>query len=430
MLRLALSPVPTFGQRVAWVLLGLLALFGILYVTVGATQRERFGCWYYGGDFIAFYSSARLILAGEGPAIYHRQALEAFQQSLLREAGSACDYGYMPMKYLGAALTPFLPVALLPLHWAFAAWSVLTLALASFALWRLAHVSQIRAWPLWLWALGSPYVYLGLMVGQVHGLLLVIVTEFAIALREDRQRRAGFWVSLLLVKPQFAPLVILFLVWKRQWQAVIAASAGGLMFLLASVLIVGPEGLKAYSGALLTLRDDGLTTGAAAIAMTNWRALGVDLARIFGLNGSLAIMLLLSAATLAAVFLRWRRRAWESLGEVERDSLMLGVTIAALLVGFHTHVHSDVLMIAPALLLLGAAVHRKEDAPSVVQSLVLEALLSAPAFLLLFLAFATGELDRAILQTDYFVLLLMALVVFVFPQLRQLSIDARQSAAA
>jgi hypothetical protein len=57
--------------------------------------------WYFGGDFIAFYTSSRLMLAGQGHKIYDVEIQRELQQSLLTDIGSDCAHGMMPMEYLG-----------------------------------------------------------------------------------------------------------------------------------------------------------------------------------------------------------------------------------------------------------------------------------------------------------------------------------------
>ncbi len=418
MLRLALSSVPTFGQRVAWVLLGLLAAFGIFYITVGAAQRDRFGCWYYGGDFIAFYSSARLILAGEGASVYDIDVQRGLQQSLLTEGGSACAHGTMPVEYFAAALLPFVPLGLLPPHTAFDAWALVSLAASAFAVWRLATAAHVKVWPLWLWIIGSPYVYIGVLIGQVHAVLLIAVTEFVIAFRQDRERLAGFWLSFVLIKPQFLPLLGLLLLWKRRWRALAATAVAGVVFFAISTLLVGFDGLLAQSRLLLLLKGAPMMSDQGAVGMTNWRAIAVDASRFFGWDASAYITIALTAATLLAVFLGWRHRPWHSLTPIERDELVLVVTVASLLVGFDTHVHSDVLMIAPALLLVGASLQRELPTMQHIKVRLLEGLLLAPGVCLPILLVTSVSLGRSIQLTGYLILLLMGLIVMVFSGFR------------
>jgi len=324
----------------------------------------------------------------------------------------------MPVEYFAAALLPFVPLGLLPLHTAFDVWALASLAASAFAVWRLATAAHIKVWPLWLWIIGSPYLYIGVLIGQVHALLLIAVTESVIAFRQDRERLAGVWLALLLVKPQFLPLLGLLLLWKRRWRALAATVVAGMAFFAISTVLVGFDGLLGQSRLLLHLKDAPMMSDQGAVGMTNWRAIAVDVSRLFGLDASAYITIALTAATLLAIFLSWRDRPWASLTPTERDELVLVVTVASLLVGFDTHVHSDVLMIAPALLLLGASLRKERPTMQHVKVRLLEGLLLAPSVCLPILFLTSVSLGRSIQLTDYLILLLMGLIVMVFSWFR------------
>lgn len=190
------------------------------------------------------------------------------------------------------------------------------------------------------------------------------------------------------------------------------------MFLALSTLLVGFDGLLGQVRLLFHLKDATMMSDQGAIGMTNWRAIAVDVSRLFGLDASAYITIALTAATLLAIFLSWRDRPWASLTPTERDELVLVVTVAALLVGFDTHVHSDLLMIAPALLLLGASLQKGLPTMRHVKVRLLEGLLLAPGVCLPILLATSVSLGRSIQLTDYLILLLMGPLVMVFSWLR------------
>ena len=120
-------------------------------------------------------------------------------------------------------------LALLPIRLAFLLWTSVGLAAA---VWAAGHVA--RAWhrPTWtvmavlLACHGLP---VGIILGQVHLVIFVLVTAAWLADREDRLVAAGLWLGAAIYLKPFFALVAAYWVWRRAWRAVGTAAvvAGG-----------------------------------------------------------------------------------------------------------------------------------------------------------------------------------------------------------
>src|SRR5262249_45473154 len=134
--------------------------------------------------------------------------------------------------------------------------------------------------------LACPGVAVGLVLGQPMPLLAWAIGEAYVALRAGEDLRAGLWLGVLFLKPQYIALLLLVLLWKRRWAALAGSFVGLGVVVIGSFLIVGPSQLLAYPSVIGNLANfsHSLTNPAD---MINWRA--ILLAAAPGLGDHLAI---------------------------------------------------------------------------------------------------------------------------------------------
>jgi len=319
-------------------------LMGLSVVESEATARvtSRFGCE-LGVDFVAFLSSAHLLGSGE---FYDLEAQGLAKQEILGSMGLNRQCPTTPMEYLALFVVPLLPLTFLPPLTAFWVWTAINLALVAFALHRLARAASVSRHMLWLWGLGFFPIVWGLALGQVTGLLLLIATEGYLALRNGLERRAGIWLALLLLKPQFLPLLLVLLAWQRRKALLVSFSLSALVVIGLSFALVGVNGGRGW---LELIGDVG---GAAAIAsaprlMINWRALTTVFFAWLGPGTMLAVIFGLSLSSAVLALLPWRDIQWRRMSPETFDVGMVSVTAVALLIGYSSHLHSLVLLVPP-----------------------------------------------------------------------------------
>jgi hypothetical protein len=343
-----------------------------------------------GFDWSLFYAQAMAVRAGAGVNMYDPGEIDLYLQPLLRYyGGPATALTGWPQPYppwLAAALVPF---TLPPAPVGFALWlgvSVLAALFLAYRVWQfLPDLGPIGAA---LAVLATVPVAWGLFLGQPTVLLAIPVSEMLVSFKARKDLRAGLWLAVLLLKPQYALLFGVWILWKRRWSALAGAIVGGLAFIAIGVLAAGLPSVVRFPVALGELSD--LKNAIAGPnLMMNWRALvlaarpGID--EQFGL----ALVWGLSLVTMLAGLLVWR-------GKWDPDAPSFGpkfcvLTLGALLGSYHNHYHGAALLIVPI-----AAAWASPTVTSVTR-VTLWAAIYVPTFFVLWVA---GVVDRLAVSPD------------------------------
>lgn len=248
-------------------------------------------------DFLSFHAAARLALAGEPAAAWDRAA-----HALAQTAAQGAPGRYYAFFYPPTYLLICLPLGLLPLLPAFAAWVAATGA----ALW-----AALRAWlpgagrMTLLLALLAPAVVINALHGQNGFLTAALLAAAGLAL-DRRPALAGAALATLAFKPQLGLLVIPALLAARRWAALGWAVAAGLAWIAASLLAFGPEAWRAF---LARLPDAGAAM--ASGELDAWKLQSAQaMAITFGAPRPVAtlVQVALAAAAVGAVAWALRRR--------------------------------------------------------------------------------------------------------------------------
>lgn len=363
------------GDRRALITCGI-ALYLLALAAVVGLEWSRDGLFYsLGVDWSRFFGATRAYaLSGPGAA-YRLDAITRNMQPLGHYYGpqaGALKVG--PAPYPPIALALFLPFTLPPPPIGFLLWTVVNLALVLGVARALAVRCCRGSWRMTLLlALWYPAA-LALFVGQMIGLLVASLYLGYRALEDGNDLQAGWWLGMLLVKPQYAAVLVLVLIMKRRWRAVGGVTLAGLAIVLASLAVGGTVGIAGYvamvAGPFLNYG------GAVAVdpsGMINWRGL---LSNVFpGLPAvqGIALTAALSAATLATLPIVWKGH-WDPRGDRDRFAMQMLATMAAtLLVAYHSQLHGAALLMIPA-----ALVATRRVAPRLLRWLILFSLFALP----------------------------------------------------
>jgi hypothetical protein len=299
-----------------------------------------------GFDWTLFYAQAMALRAGAGPGIYDQAVIDRYLQPLLQYYGgplSSLDGWPQPYPPFFAAVLA--PTTLPPAPVAFTLWLALSLAAVGFLAYRvhqflpeLGGVGAAAA------ILAAVPVAWGLFMGQPMVLLAVTVGEMFISLRAERDFRAGLWLSVLLLKPQYALLFGLFILWKRRWHAVAGAILGGTVLLVLGAVTAGPSSYLDFAAAIGQMSD--LHGGiAGANLMMNWRAVIIAVRPTIGENLGLTVVWTLSILTMLVAVLPFRGR-WEPKAPSFGPKFCV-LTLGVLVGSYHSHPHGAALLIVP-----------------------------------------------------------------------------------
>lgn len=300
-----------------------------------------------GGDFVLFSSQALILRSGDTQSLYDLSRLDTYVQMLrVYTADPSQPLSTGPVPYPPIFAWLMVPFTFVPPPAGLALWTLVNLLGVGYLAWRVTCVVPGLTWPLALLALlGSFPVALGLIVGQPTPVLGCAMAECYLSLRAGRDLRAGLWLGVLLMKPQYGLLLGPILIWKRRWSAVLGAAIGGVVILALSVALVGLPTLLTFGRAI---SDDAPFGGGALTSpgqMINWRALILNLRPSIGVSTGLLLTAVLGAITVAFTLLAWRG-PWSprSLSFAPR---MAATSLATVLANYHSHVHGLTLFAVP-----------------------------------------------------------------------------------
>lgn len=223
-----LTPERAMRWGIGFVLmsLGLLALHVATHTAAGLTDAAGEPL---GGDFINYWSGARLATQGQTSLAYDHRWFHAFEQATLGPGSSFKIYGYPPIAMLlSLPLAPFGFVAALIL-WTLAGAALCFALLRRLVGWRAAAVAVV----------GAPAAFLNIQTGQ-NGYFTAALLAGGLMLIERRPAVAGICLGCLAYKPQLALLLPLALAAGGTWRAFAAAAATVAALTLASLVLFGP----------------------------------------------------------------------------------------------------------------------------------------------------------------------------------------------
>lgn len=316
------------------------------------------GEWCLPNDYLGYYSAGQ-IMAAEGPsAIYDYDLLEKYQADLYRLCG-AYEEGteVISMVYLPIFQAPFLLLAQLNFPSSVIVWIVLNAALLLFYLIFFSKKLFGKAVPFYviLMVFVSVPVFRNFLHGQVNLLLLIAMGEFIRAIMSEKPYRAGLWLGLVLLKPQMLILILPFLLIQKQYKALVGFTLSSILIVAASYLVGGAEGMLAFRDVIFESAQGGATSNYEL--MMNWRAVSYYISEWLGSGPGWAVLVGGTVVTAAIPLFAFRRK-------IEPRSpkfvvALLGVMAATLVVTYHAHTHSAMIVI-PILLYLYLSQTMKE----------------------------------------------------------------------
>lgn len=205
---------------------------GFLGLSWFLSQQSSFAM----ADFRVYYDAALLLRNGQ--PLY--QGIEGMV------------YLYPPL--LAQLLMPL--VAFLTLEQVWAVWFAFNVLLL---VGMVALLSRETRQARWLWVMTPLFLPIteALANGQVTVILLTLMAGAWLAVKRERGVLAGILLALAAWLKVYPALLIIYFIWKRDWQVVRGAVIGGIAFGLLQVAISGPQALIEMSGVLFSLTNSG-----------------------------------------------------------------------------------------------------------------------------------------------------------------------------
>jgi hypothetical protein len=193
-----------------------------------------------------------MVAEGQGAQLYNLGAQLEGQHRLISEGYVAlspqADLKY-PYPYTPPIAVLMSPFASLPPTTSMAIWDLLNIACMAAGFWYLLSTLSLPRFTrlaLLLGALTSLPFIVNLEQGQSSGVVMFSVAVGVALLRKKRDLPAGLAFGLLALKVQWLPVLLVVLVFKVRWRALLGiACTGGVLFLL-SILASGTAWIPDY----------------------------------------------------------------------------------------------------------------------------------------------------------------------------------------
>lgn len=310
-------------------------------------------------DYLTSYTAAEMIVDGSASDLYDTRAQWEHQRPIIDAHG--VDWGDRIMHpYISPPLLGILSIPLLVLGpaGAYVAWMLLNAAAVSAGVWLLVRRLGVDWQPQVLVLVGSLPLFMVLMLGQVEGMLFLAFVVFALELREGRDLRAGLALAVFALKPPLllAPLLYLAVTGRRRavWTTLIATSVQA----VASMALVGPQGVREYIQLSQRLSGPDGTIVTNVWGMVNIRSIVVRALPVDDQMVTNGMIVLLTGITLGVTSWYWRRAAREA--SMLPSLALLAVT--TVLTSYHALYHTATIALIGVLLLVAYAITQRDTA--------------------------------------------------------------------
>jgi hypothetical protein len=230
-------------RKTLFLVVPLIIAFALLLPAV----RPAFGK----GEFVPYWSSARLLLNRESP--YDQAALKALESQTLPEVDFNQGQG-LPVFNPPWLMLVLLPFGAVPFPLAARVWTAINISIVGFTalvLWKqFFNPKDSRGFAL---VLGFSFLFFETLnqfyLGQITGLVLISLIVALLCLRSGKDFLAGSLLPLAAIKPHLVYLVFaLIFIWAirhRRWKVFAGAAAAGLLS-VAIITAILPGWLSSY----------------------------------------------------------------------------------------------------------------------------------------------------------------------------------------
>jgi hypothetical protein len=329
---------------------GLVVLLWMMALTNALHLYGLFGK--VGKDYGAFWAAGRALVHMGPASIYDLKTIDHFAGPVMNfhgTKGGAAEMppGLYPVPFF-ALVVPFSFLAPAP---SFVIWSVIQFAIAAYVAVRLSRRFN-KPSPMLTGALLLFFpIPIGLYFGQATIILLFAVLQAYEAFERGDDGRAGMWLAVLFLKPQYAIAFPLIFLYKRRWRAFAGITTIASAIGLTSLLMMGEDGIRNYMQ--LSKLYTGFHSAHSTIYpshMMNWHSILINLLPNLSDHVGVALTWLMAALSFALLPLVWRG-AWIPRSARFAEQ-MLVTMIIVLMASFHTYTHGAVLLLVPGVAIM------------------------------------------------------------------------------
>ena len=223
-------------------------------------------------DYPEFLTGWKMMVTGQSGQLYDLAAQAKVQHALIN---GSFKNDVLPFNYPPYIATIFGGLGRISLTTGYWIWAATNVALAGVLLLLLRRITRLvgsewKRYALWVLAVAPLWAA---FIGGVFSLWVTVgVAGFVLATLEGRQFSAGIWLGLVAFKPQYLPVLIIFMITRRMWKALAGAATIGTTLFAVSLPTLGLEGWRGFLSLLQKFSGNGSRMNAHAELM--WSARG------------------------------------------------------------------------------------------------------------------------------------------------------------
>lgn len=316
---------------VAPLLLFAAACFYIRFVQDQLGLRGLFE--YVGVDYRVWWSATQVAVHYGVRSIYDLDKLRQSQSWLYYSFAvpfHPVRYMTMPMPYLPIFIAPLLPLTFFSPVSGFIYWTTYEAMLMILYLIRFQRRVDSKRLPEWWWIALSFPVFLDLQFGNVNVWMLILTGEVIISFLDQQETRTGFFLGLMMVKPQILVLIVPGLILCRAWRTLYSFSWTAGAIVIASIGVGGYDSLIELSNILSDYKPQ---YGNFPNSMMNLRMIGANLEDLFGVTAWPLVHMSMGACLLLGIIFFLRP---EALSREKVPTTLMGALAATLAATWHS----------------------------------------------------------------------------------------------
>jgi hypothetical protein len=222
-------------------------------IWIGGAQQGLFSK----ADFTNYYTAYVMVRAGDGGKLYDLDIQAAYQREILGPL--TFKDGLLPFLNPPFFALVFSPLSLLPLNTAFIVWTLVQLGLLLWLIYLLTHLfidwDKQERLILTLTILAFWPLAITILLGQVSLFILICIVQMYTAMNNSKQVHAGFWLALMMVKPQTVLIPGMITLNKRYWRVAVIAAITFITLVLFSSIFLGFKPWIQYAQLLPTMSN-------------------------------------------------------------------------------------------------------------------------------------------------------------------------------
>ncbi len=327
-----------------------IAFLWISYVSSSIHLYGLFGK--VGGDYESFWAAGRAFVHSGPSSVYNIDTIDHFEAAFSRFHGvNGGPIEVPPGLYPPPYYLTVVPLAFLSPVISFVVWTAVQFLIAVYVVIRLIkrfkNPSPVLGFALLLF---FPIPF-SLFYGQATILLLFAVLQSYEAFERGDEGRAGMWLAVLFLKPQYAIAFPLILLYKRRWRAFFGLTAVAAVIGVTSLFMMGIGGLRNY------LQLSHLYTGfhsrhptVRPEHMMNWHSVLINLFPNLPDGTGTALTWLMALMSFAVLPFLWRGE-WNPRSSRFAEQMLVSM-IVVVVASFHSFIHGGVLFLVPGCVIM------------------------------------------------------------------------------